>query len=432
MSEVITVIEHKSVPIVRSPVGGQNELGEKHAALLEKLEKKLPAKAWSWENRKIKFASYCGVISLGDLSIEILPKIHDIEADDVESSRKALVHMLYRARHLKLSRAGTAGINLQKRFLLDIFILHFCEQLHAQLTRGMIQKYVRRKENLNVLRGKLKIGEHLKRNLAHGERLFCQYDELSADNIYNQVLKHVLGIMLKKAKGNRALQHVSELLARFEPVSDFPADAATAVDSLGFNRLTERYEEIFNQCGFFLRGLYPDVTTGKEDCLALLFDMNRLFEAYVGAELRKDKETREKNMSLREQRPQKYFATREDSDKSVFMMRPDFSFLNKSGDPVVIADAKWKILDSAEQKLGIAQSDMYQIGSYASRYGVRNLVLFYPMQEKLTEPIKLTLLKEHEAVPTTLRVLPIDISGKRQNEFSLWNENREPSLQGRA
>lgn len=57
-------------------------------------------------------------------------------------------------------------------------------------------------------------------------------------------------------------------------------------------------------------------------------------------------------------------------------MKPDFSFLNKSGDPVVIADAKWKILHSEERKLGIAQSDMYQIGSYASRYGVRNLALY--------------------------------------------------------
>ena len=425
MAEVLTVVEHESIPVVRSRASGQKELEEKHADMLKKLEGKLPAKAWSWGNREIKFASYCGVISLGGLSVEILPKIHGIEADDVESSRKALVRMLYRAQNLKLAKAGTAGINLQKRFLLDIFILHFCEQLRAQLTRGMIRKYVRREKNLDVLRGKLKIGEHFKRNLAHRERLFCQYDELSADNAYNQILKHTLGTMLKRAKGSRALQQVSELVARFEPISDFATDAAAAVDSLSFDRMTERYEQIFKQCGFFLRGFYPGVTTGKTDCLALLFDMNRLFEAYVGAELRK--ETEGEDIRVREQGPQKYFAMREDSSKQVFMMKPDFSFVNRSGDPVAIADAKWKILDSEEQKLGIAQSDMYQIGSYASRYGVRNLALFYPMQEKLTKPIKMTLLKEHEAVPTTLRIFPIDISGKKRNEIRFWNESREPS-----
>ncbi len=424
MAEIITVVEHESVPVVRSRTSGQKELEEKHADILKKLEGKLPAKAWSWGNREIKFASHCGVISLGSLSVEILPKIHGIEAYDVESSREALVRMLYRAQNLKLAKAGTAGINLQKRFLLDIFILHLCEQLHAQLTRGMIRKYVRREKNLNVLRGKLKIGEHFKRNLAHREWLFCQYDELSADNVYNQILKHVLGIMLKRAKGSRALQQVSELVARFEPISDFATDAATAVDSLSFDRMTERYEQIFKQCGFFLRGFYPGVTTGKTDCLALLFDMNRLFEAYVGTELRK--QTEGEDIRVREQGPQKYFAMREDSSKQVFMMKPDFSFVNRSGDPVAIADAKWKILDSEEQKLGIAQSDMYQIGSYASRYGVRNLALFYPMQEKLTKPTKMTLLKEHEAVPTTLRIFPIDISGKKRNEIRFWNESPEP------
>lgn len=48
------------------------------------------------------------------------------------------------------------------------------------------------------------------------------------------------------------------------------------------------------------------------------------------------------------------------------------------------------------------------------------------MQEKLTEQIKLTLLKEHEEAPTTLYVVPIDISGNRQNGFPFWKENREP------
>ena len=423
MSEVLTVVEHESIPIVRSRANGQKGLEEKHANMLKSLEGKLSAKAWFWGNREVKFASYCGVISLGDLSVEILPKIYGIEADDVESSRKALVQMLYRARHLKLCKAGTAGINLQKRFLLDIFILHFCEQLHAQLTRGMIRKYVRREKDLSVLRGKLKIGEHLKQNLAHRERLFCQYDELSTDNVYNQVLKHVLGIMLKRARGIRALQQVSELLARFEPISNLAVDAVATVDSLSFDRLTERYGEIFKQCGFFLRGFYPGVTKGKTDCLALMFDMNMLFEAYVGTELRR--ETKGENIRVREQGPQKYFARREDSGKQVFMMKPDFSFLNKSGDPVSIADAKWKRLDSEEQKLGITQADMYQIGSYASRYCVRNLALLYPMQEKLTKPIKMILLKEHKTVPTTLYVVPIDISGKKQNEFPLWDGSFE-------
>ena len=403
MGEVLKVVEHESVPIVRSRTSKRNELLEKPAALLEKLEKKLPAKAWSWGNREIKFASYCGVISLGDLSIEILPKIYGVEAGDSGSSRNALIRMLSKTRRLKLHEVSGAKISPQKHSLLDIFILHFCDQLRIQLTRGMIRKYIRREKNLNVLRGKLRVDQQLKRNLVHKERLFCQYDELSADNAYNHVLKYVLGILLKAATGNRALQQVSELRARFEPVSDLTVNIPM-LDSLTFDRLTERYEPVFNQCRYFLEGLYPDVVTGKKDCLSLLFDMNSLFEDYVASELRPA--ARIQNLRIREQSPRKYFATIESSGKSVFMMRPDISFVDKKNQAVMIADAKWKMLDEAEKKLGISQADMYQMGSYASSYEVNSLALIYPMQEKLTKPVHMTL----EGTKTRLLVQPVDIS----------------------
>ena len=413
MAEVITVVEHKSVP-VRSPrASGQKALEEKHADRLERLKKKLPPRAWSWGNREIKFTAYCGVISLGDVSVEILPKIHDMETDDSGSAREALVHMLSRARHLKLHRSGIAGISLQKHSILDVFILHFCEDLHTQLVRGMIRKYIKREKNLNVLRGRLVVGQQLKHNLTHGEKLFCRYDELSADNIYNQILKYVLGILLKTATANRIVQRVSELRSRFEQISDRQADAEE-VDSLDFDRMTERYEPVFRQCEFFLRGFYPGVTKGKDDCLALLFDMNKLFEAYVGAELRR--EARGKDIRVIEQKPQKYFAKREDS--GIFPMKPDISLMDKGNNIVCIADAKWKVLDEGEKNLGISSADMYQIGSYASRYRVKSLVLLYPLQEKLKNPVYMTL----EGTEVMLLVQPVDISEliERKDHSPAW------------
>ena len=88
-----------------------------------------------------------------------------------------------------------------------------------------------------------------------------------------------------------------------------------------------------------------------------------------------------------------------------FNMRPDISFVDRKNQIVMIADAKWKILDEGEKNLGISQADMYQIGSYASRYQVKSLVLVYPMQEKLTKPVYINL----EETEATLLVQPIDI-----------------------
>lgn len=408
MAETLTLREHEAIPVVRSRRNGQKELEQKHADALEKLERKLPSKAWSWRNREVKFSHYCGVISLGDVSIEILPKIYGAEAE-VGSSRDALIRMLASARSLKLHKAGSAQTALQKQSLLDVFILHFCAQLHDQLKQGAIRKYVKREKNLNVLRGRLLTERQFKLNLAHRERLFCRYDELSEDNLYNQVLKFVLEVLLRTAKGNRAVQEVSGLFMRFDPISDRRINVRR-LDSLDFDRLTERYESIFQWCRCFLEGYYPDVLGKGKSCLSVLFDMNRLFEAYVGTQLRRA--VWSKSLRVREQGPQRYFATRRYSDmshKPVFRMKPDISLMDKEENILCIADAKWKVLDEEKNDLGITQADLYQMESYASVYGVKSLALIYPMQKKLTEPVRLTL----EGSKATLHVLPVDLSEKK-------------------
>ena len=407
MAETLTLREHEAIPVVRSRRHGEKKLEQKHGDALEKLERKLPSKAWSWGNREVKFGHYCGVVSLGDVSIEILPKIYGAETE-AGSSREALVRMLASTRHLKLHKAGSAQTSLQKHSLLDVFILHFCAQLHDQLKQGAIRKYVKREKNLNVLRGRLLTERQFKFNLAHRERLFCRYDELSEDNLYNQILKSVLEILLRKAKGNRAVQEVSGLFMRFDPISDRRTNVKQ-LDSLDFDRITERYESIFQWCRCFLEGYYPDVLGKGKSCLSVLFDMNRLFEAYVGTQLRRD--ARGEGLRVREQGPQRYFATRQYPDmshKPVFWMKPDISLMDKKENILCIADAKWKVLDEEKNDLGITQSDLYQMGSYASRYGVDYLVLVYPMQKKLTKPVQMTLMGSG----ATLHILPVDLSKK--------------------
>lgn len=399
--EVLTFTEHETVPIVPSRQPGQKALSKKHAEALSKLERSLPAKTWSWGHQTIKLGHYCGVISLGNLSIEILPKIYGIETDP-GSSRHALVRMLTKARRLRLQRAGSARIALQKHSLLDVFVLSFCEQLHAQMMQGMIRKYIERSENLMVLRGRLRVEQQFRHNLAHRERLFCQYDELSEDNLHNQVIKYVLRLLSKAALGVAARKQVNELQMHFDPISDIAVDMTT-LEQLAFDRSTARYEPVFEQCRWFLAGFHPDVLTGNASCISLLFDMNKLFESFVASELRKSAWGR--GLRLREQGPQKYMARRQDTDGQVFLMKPDISLLDDQNKVVMIADAKWKVLDESEKKLGVSQADLYQMESYATRYQVKELALIYPMQQKLTKSVQLYL----QGSGAMLTLVPYDV-----------------------
>lgn len=397
--ETLTIIEHQSIPVLAKRERGAAALSQTQALFLERLEKRLPQRTFSWGHQCVKFAHYCGVITLGDITLEILPKIYGLETE-YGASREALIKMLYQARRLKPQPGGMAELSLQKHHLLDIFIRFFCELLHTELMQGMIREYLTQQENLPVLRGRLRIEQQMKHNLAHRERLFCQYDEFSADNAHNRILKYVLSLRL--AIGDQARKQVTELLMRFEAISDIRAEVSD-LDQLVFDRATNRYKPVFEQCRWFLQSIHPDVVAGGTPSLALLFDMNRLFEAYVASQLRKA--IWAKGLQLREQGPQKYLIRREADNAPLFMMKPDMAILD-DGRVIAIADAKWKLLDDSERKMGISQADLYQMASYASRYGVARLALIYPRQKDLLNPINLQI----HGVNAVLTILPVEVA----------------------
>jgi 5-methylcytosine-specific restriction enzyme subunit McrC len=87
-------------------------------------------------------------------------------------------------------------------------------------------------------------------------------------------------------------------------------------------------------------------------------------------------------------------------------MKPDMVFLDSDNRFAAIADAKWKMLDDREKKLGISQSDLYQMAGYATRYGVDQLALVYPKQQWLQSSIDLQI----QGTSSTLKVIPVDVT----------------------
>ena len=388
-------------PISLKRSSGQKVLSEEHANALRKIEKQFPPNTFTWGHHRVKFSNYCGVITLGKLSIEILPKIYGRETEP-GACRTSLIKMLIKARQLKIHRGGATSIALQKHFLLDIFILNFCEQLHNEILQGIIRRYIERNENLSVLRGRLRIEKQVKLNLVHQEKMFCRYDELSIDNIHNQIIKFVLRMMSKLSTGLVVGKQLNELLMRFDSVSDVTVNLQM-IDNLQFDRFTNRYESIFKQCKWFIQGLRPDVFVGCDSCATLLFDMNKLFESCV-ANIFKRYAWRN-DIRLRVQGPQKFMARRLDIDKPIFLMKPDMAFLDSDNRFVAIADAKWKLLDDRELKFGISQGDLYQMTSYALRYRVDMLALIYPKQQLLQNSIVLQI-QDTESI---VKIIPIDV-----------------------
>lgn len=384
---LIQVIEHERLRISDQTLTGVKTISEVQAKALEKVQNTLPAKAIEWGHQSVKFSQYCGLITIGKDCIEVLPKIYNQEAD-YAVCRQVLIKMLYAAKWLKPQPHGTGSINLQKYHLLDVFILQFCEELFVQLRQGMIKRYISQTDNLPVLRGKLLIDSQLRHNLAHKERVYCQYDELVTNNTHNQIIKYVLKILLKVAYAGASRKKLTELLYSFDEVAD-KSFVKDDVKKLYLDRSNKRFALIFQQCEWFLAGLSPDVLYGDQQSMVLLFDMNRLFEDFVAQKLKKA--AWQKGYKIRAQGPQKYLVIDESTDKSVFMMKPDLTLLDSEGDIKAILDTKWKLLDDTDKKKNISQADLYQMISYGVRYECSELHLLYPAHKKLnineTQPL---------------------------------------------
>ena len=414
---ILSCLEHKSIGIVRDrqPDESKYEITESDSRQIEKLIKYMPSGMVTWGRDSIKLSQYCGVLQVNNLTIEILPKVYGSEANKKKSSRDALIRMLRDCGNLKLHRGSQANVQRHPYTVLDVFILAFCEELSEQVAKGLIRKYIEMEENLNVLRGRLLIEKQVKHNLVHKERIHCLYDELSIDTPMNQIIKFTLSKLLSLARSVVVRKCVDELLIRFDAVSDVRISNQTVFPVL--DQTSARYKNIMDQCKLFIQNQYPDVVTGDQKAFTFLFDMNKLFERWIIAKLRPI--VTKQGFKLRSQ-PIKYFGVWDGSEsKKVSQMKPDFVLTGSNDKEISIGDAKWKILDQDKSKMNISENDLYQMQSYANRYEVDSLKLYYPKQEKLTSERLMKIQGRHES---ELKIIPVDITDQNFFEHSIHTE----------
>lgn len=346
------------------------------ATFLTSLKPVYGVDVFKWINQHtIAAQQYVGTVQLGRLTIDVLPKIEGTAAATSDTAvRHNLVAMLLVALDLDIGEGDMARIAVQRQGILDILIRLFCDKLFAQVHRGLVRRYEAREDQLAVLRGRLGVTEQVRLNASNPARLFCRFDEFQADNPLNRVFKAALRQLLRVAKNMDNQRRLAELLLAFEEIADIPG-ASLPWHLVGFDRLNERYRPAFRLAELFLKRTAPDVTSGRAAGFSLFFDMNSLFEEYVGRVAMQV--FRSRGIQVRLQGPQRFLAVDESSGANAFAMRPDAVGM-RNGQVVWIIDTKWKQLSPAEAREGASQSDLYQMHAYANNYGCDDVVLLYP------------------------------------------------------
>ncbi len=332
-------------------------------------------------NKGIQFTNYVGVIQAGNLTIEILPKtdksrttasnctVDELKGEE-QVSRKGwhdvLLQMLKECRLLDINHVDYANLNLRSNSILEIYLELFLNETEKLLHEGLVKKYKKSEGNTLAMKGQLLFDKHINQNLVHAERFFIRYTTYSRTNIYNQLLFKTLRLIRQISSNPYLIDKVNRLVLDFPELPDCKASAST-FKQLTFDRKTERYREAIAISKMLLLNYRPDISGGEENVLAILFDMNELWEEFVYRRLKKAAPL---EMEVKRQN-KKYFWYNHLSE-NYKTIRPDIVITYRGKN--VIVDTKWKIIDD----LRPADEDLKQMFVYNLYWKADEAVLLYP------------------------------------------------------
>ncbi|MDB4682643.1 McrC family protein [Crocinitomicaceae bacterium] len=311
----------------------------------------------------IRFKHYVGLIQVDGLSIEVLPKVDRF--DDKDKWRDVLIYMLKSTRKLKVQSTGPAFVKKQNLNLLEIYFEIYLKEIQNLQREGLIKKYRKQTSNTSALKGKLEFAGNIQRNLIHKERFYTTHHVYDHDHKLHQVLNEALVVVEHFTNGTKLSDLCRRVHLNFPEVKNIQINESV-LSGIKLNRKTEPYANALNIARLILLNYSPDIKSGKQRMLSLLFDMNQLWEEYVLAMLRIKCRDEGNRILVRGQETKPFWSSRR--------IKPDIVI--KTDKDVFVIDTKWK----QPPNNGASVNDIRQMYAYSRYWKSTKAMLLYPGQ----------------------------------------------------
>jgi len=330
-------------------------------------------KYFSYDWGKIKPKNYCGLLHIEGEDYYILPKI---SSRSEEANLNIFTYMLMVSHDMKLENENFASRDNHQHKILEIFIHFFTKTLSLELQKGLYKQYITYQENLQVLRGKYLINENIKYNFTR-QKIYCEFDEFSPDNALNKFFLYAIKIFFRHTKDKKGLKQCELML---DEVEYQHLDIKKL--KIHFDRLNLRYKKSFDIVIMILKRYIPLMSKDKQS-FAFLFDMNELFENFVGKLVPNAKLQNQKNFGN-------------------LSLKPDIVTDN------LIIDTKYKKVSNRDD---LSTADKYQMFVYGKNFHIQNTMLLYPKHlDDVYE--NLVLGKDENSVNLSMRSFDLNYDGE--------------------
>jgi 5-methylcytosine-specific restriction enzyme subunit McrC len=327
----------------------------------------------------VKFQQFVGVIQVGNITIEILPKIGK-DADPNGSKiewQQVLIDMLRECSWMHIHSHEKASLQYKFNSVLEAYLELFLMECEMLLRRGLVKKYRTESSNCTSLKGKLLFAQNIQKNLVNQERFYTKHQVYDRDNIFNQIILKALKLIPTISQSPLLKDRVFNLLISFPELEDIVVYEST-FENLVYNRKTSHYQEAIQIAAMLLLNYRPDISSGHNNILAILFDMNDLWEEYIYRQLQLNMP---KGWDIQPQDEKKFWKqTKTNWQKSI---KPDIVITANNSS--VILDTKWKLPEDNIPN----DNDLKQMFVYNEYWAGKTAILLYPHAVFKEEPLYL-------------------------------------------
>lgn len=318
-------------------------------------------------HKGVQFNSYVGVIQIGGLTIEILPKADNNEKPDENLWQGVLLNMLRICKHINVDNVSESSLKKRYNSILEVYFEMYLNELEKLIKRGLIKKYRREQSNQLALKGKLVFAKNIQRNLVHKEKFYCEHQVYDREHLIHQILFKALKV-LDSLLNNSLRDKLNRVLFEFNDFKDVNI-TSKHFEKLSLNRKSTPYHKAIDIAKMLILNYSPSLNTGKDNMLTLLFDMNILWEEYVYRLLQKHKP---ENTSVSFQNKMDFWS----SNSRTKTIRPDIIIKDSNTTPptTYILDTKWKIRDTHNPD----DSDLKQMFAYNLYWKAEKSLLLFP------------------------------------------------------
>ncbi len=319
----------------------------------------------------VQFREFVGVIQVNGVQIEILPKLDRYDSEK-SKWRDILIGMLHEVGLFRVSAPSFSSLTLRSNSILELYFELFISEVEYLVRTGLIKQYRRQSQNQTSLKGSLDFPRHLTKNLVHQERFFTNSSIYDQDHLWHQILSQTIDLIRLLSQNSHIHSRIGALKLSFPDISPQKI-SERSFDSLVYNRKTESYRTAMEIARLLLCNYHPDLKSGRNNVLALMFDMNILWERFIYHSLRKQFIREGSGWVVSAQRSTAFWSSRACRTS----LRPDILIETGKGCKFIL-DTKWK--HPVDNKP--SSTDLQQLFAYSRFFDTNNTALVYPGTHK--------------------------------------------------